>query len=144
MKKIATIVMLFAIVLSLLSGCFKIPKNLVAAASSPKTSSGSGAASQKSASPDAQATKNAGGGQSTAAVSLKPATNPSEGYSNYLTVKGQATDRVSAASEKSDALSMAASMSLLGVSMADLSLITLTMFSADIKSSQLALSMLGM
>lgn len=127
MKKTATIIILFVMALSLLSGCFMFPKKFA----------GPSETSQSGSSLDAQAT----GGVN---ASMAPAKNPSQGYSNYITMKSNAAERITDASEKTDALTAAVSMNMLGISMVDISLVTLTMLSDDLKSSELALGMLGM
>jgi cytoskeletal protein RodZ len=148
MKKISAIIMILAVTVSLLSGCFRVPKNVVEALQSAKPSVSADSDSQSTpgndSDADASADSDADTQESSAPVSLSPAKNPSEGYTNYITVKGAATDRITAASENSDALAMAASMSMLGIAMVDLSCIALTGFSGDAAASEMAFGMLGM
>lgn len=128
MKKIATIILLFVMMLSMLSGCFMIPKNTTGPSSS--TQSGN--------SQDAQATGNASD-----TGSIIPATNPSQGYNNYITIKSNATQRITDAAEKSDSLALTVSMNLMGVAFTDLYLIPLTVFGSDAQAVQMALGFFG-
>jgi hypothetical protein len=148
MKKIAVIIMLLAMVLSLLGGCFKLPKNTSSKPSELQSDN------EDKDSPDVEETEDADvtdlaevedtDPNAGVVESLAPATNPSEGYSNYITYKSAAYDRVVAASESSDSLSMTVAMGYLGVAMVDLSLISLTMFTEDLQSSEMAMAILGM
>lgn len=145
MKKIAIIIMLFAMILTLLGGCFRIPKNLI-----PKpTASQSGDSEDNNApdaedteEPDAETSDDSDSGDSGVAESVAPATNPSEGFSNYSTYKSAAYDRAIAASEKSETLSMTVGMSFLGVTFIDLSLLPLTMLVGDPATSEAAMAFL--
>ncbi len=142
MKKVAIVIMLFAMILSMLGGCFKIPKNLL-----PKPSASDSSDSEDNDTADSEDNDDSNSEDSSDSddlSSLKPAGNASEGFSNYSTYKSSAYDRVVAASEKSDSLAMTVSMSFLGIAMVDLSLITLAMLSEDLQSSQMAMGMLGM
>lgn len=133
MKKIATIIVLFVMMLSMLSGCFMFPKKFAG----PPESSQSGIGQ------DAQATGSAEQDSSDPA-SLAPATNPAQGYNNYIAVKGDAYDRVSDAAEKSDTLAFTVSMNMVGMTFIDLYLIPLTVFGTDAQAVQMALGFFGL
>lgn len=124
MKKIAAIIALLAVMLSTQSGCFMIPKNTAG----PSTSTPSGN------SQDAQTT-----GSASDTGSIIPATNPSQGYNNYITIKSNATQRIMDAAEKSDSLALTVSMNLMGVTFTDLYLIPLTVFGSDAQAVEMAL-----
>jgi hypothetical protein len=145
MKKTLAIILVLVFTLSLLGGCFRVPKNVqdaiqdavesAEAASSDDTGSGDDNGddySSESSDPG------------TAPSDLVPATNPSTSYNNYLTVKSAAMDRITTVSEESDELSFAVAMNMLGISMIDLALISLTMFGDDLASSEMAMGFLGM
>lgn len=148
MKKIAVIMMLFAMVMSLLGGCVRIPKNLI-----PKPSA-SQSDNDNEETPEAEETEPAdvsdaeieddSDSNSGVVESLAPAGNPSEGFSNYSTYKSSAYERISAIAEESDALSMTVAFGYLGVTMIDLSLLSLAMITDDIAGSEMAMGMLGM
>lgn len=144
MKKIAIIVMLFILILSLLSGCFKVPKNLIPKPSASQFGSSQNGSASDAESPAVQSSDDSGSEDSSGPVSLAPATNPSEGYSNYISAKSEAYDRVMTVSENSDALALTVGMSFLGVTMIDFSMITVTMLSDDLQASEMAMSFLGM
>jgi hypothetical protein len=156
MKKIIASIMALGLAVSLLSGCFKLPKNVVQAIQSAKPSASSAdgesakpsGGAKESAEPGAEDSSkpdsNADAQESGAPADLAPAKNPSEGYTNYTTVKSDAMDRVSTASEESDSLGMTVAMSMMGIAMADLSLIALTVMTADPQGAEMALGMLGM
>lgn len=140
MKKIAIIIMLFALIVSTLGGCVKTPKDI----SANPSASQSGDREDDMDDTEPSDAQSADDDSDESDVSLSPATNPSEGYANYMTVKGTAYDRISDASENSDALLMAVGLGFLGVTLIDMSLITLTMLSDDLESSQMAMGILGM
>jgi hypothetical protein len=141
MKKTLAVILVLVLTLSLLGGCFKVPKNIQDAVEDAIESADVNV-SEDTGSGDDSNTES--GDPGAAPSDLVPATNPSTSYSNYLTVKTAAMDRITAASEKSDALSFAVSMNMLGISMIDLSLISLTMFGDDLASSEMAMGFLGM
>ncbi len=144
MKKTAVIMMLLAMMLTLLAGCGGAPKNVA-----PKPPASQSDNEDKiSAEPDEDVTDpeqeddedpNFG-----IAESLAPAGNPSQGFSNYSTYKSAAYERMTAAAEGSDSLSLTVSMGYLSVAMIDMSLLTLAMFTGDIQASEAAMGMLGM
>jgi hypothetical protein len=140
MKKTAAIIMLFALILAMLGGCFKMPKKIE---QKPKESQSAdnGTEENNESGKDDESEENSGSG---VVESLKPAGNPSEGFTNYTTYKNAAYERITNAAEGNDSLAMTVGFGYLGVTMVDLSLISLTMFTDDIVSSELAMSMLGM
>jgi hypothetical protein len=145
MKKIATVIMLLAVTLSMLSGCFRIPKDIIQQLK--PSAADSQATAESAESPrddDAQGGDNGASDASNAPASLTTAKNPSQGYQNYLAVKGDAIDRITKAAETSDALNMTVTMSVLGYSMMDLSLLWLTLFTDDIMSTETAMAFFGM
>lgn len=124
--------MLLALTLSMLSGCFMIPKNTAWPPSS--TQSGN--------SQDAKTT-DSGEPESSVPASLIPATNPTQGYNNYITAKSNATQRITDAAEKSDSLAFTVAMNMVGMAFADLYLIPLTVYGTDPQVVQMALGFLG-
>lgn len=134
MKKIATIIVLFVMMLSMLSGCFMFPKKFAG----PPESSQSGIGQ------DAQATDSAEQ-DSSDSESIIPATNPAQGYNNYITVRNDATQRIEdAATEKSDTLAFTVLMNTVGMLSADIYLIPLTVFGTDVQAVQMALGFFGL
>ena len=123
MKKVTTVIMLLAMTLSLLSGCFRIPKNIIEQIKPDVSDSQSADVSQQNESTqnDAQEEDNGSSDETEAPASLTAAKNPSEGYQNYINVKSDAIDRITKTAETSDAMGMTVTMSVLGYSMMDLS-----------------------
>jgi hypothetical protein len=155
LKKTAVALMLLAMALSLLGGCFRMPKEVSdiiqeAQNAYENDSDDSEDEDEDDDSDDADDTDvrpsddaDDGDDEDGTGGSLTPASNPSEGYNNYITVKGEAIDRVMGVSEQADALTFTVSMSLMGVSMADLSLLAITAFSDDLQASEMALGWMG-
>ncbi len=143
-RKIAASIMFFAMVLALLSGCVSTPKDVTDiiedAAQSYAGSQSNEDVAQGDSSDSQDAVDNF---EEDADEPLMPASNPSDGYDNYLTVKGDAMDRLTEASENADSM-MTVTMGLLGISMVDLSLITLTAFGEDLQASEMAMGFLGL
>jgi hypothetical protein len=146
MKKIITLLMVLALAVSLLSGCFGIPKNISqaiqSAAKSSASASASSSAAEEPAEPDTQDASESE--ESSAPASLTAANSPSEGYLNYINVKSDAIERITNVAESSDELAMTVTFAVLGYSMMDLSLIWLTLFTDDMTGSEAAMAMLGM
>ena len=147
MKKIAVIVMLFALMLTMLGGCFKNPKGIVPkptasqSAGDSNTAGNSNPAANNGNGEDNGSENNSGSGSVEA---LKPAGNPSEGFANYSTYKSAAYDRITTLADEDDSISMTVSFGYLGVAMVDLSLLSLTLMTGDLQSSEMAMGMLGM
>jgi hypothetical protein len=154
MKKVAAIIMLLALVLSIFTGCFFRPKlpNLPSNDDQQDQNDDSNADDNQA---DIDINTDEGNNEEANSddgytdendpyASLVDPKNPSEGFANYSTVKGEAINRISAASESSDTLSMTVAMNLLGISMIDLSLISLSVLTDDIAASQTALSWFGL
>ena len=140
MRKTASIIMLLALMLTLLSGCFRLPKNVIEQL---KPSASNEVSTTQVPQDDSQDNDN-GSGDSDTPATLTAATNPSEGYQNYLTVKGDAIDRIMKATETSDAMSLTVTMSIMGYSMMDLTLIWMTLFTDDLLGTEAAMAFMGM
>ncbi len=144
MKKTAAAFVVLALVLSILGGCGGAPKNLIPKPTESQPEDRNDTTGEDAGnSGDIESQDNDDSGSS-GVDALKPAGNPSEGFSNYSTYKSAAYDRITTASEGSDALAMTVSFGYLGVAMIDLSLISITMITDDLKSSETAMGMLGM
>lgn len=143
MRKFAAILIVLSLLLSVLGGCMKTPK---VPANEPSASQGSNADVSAPVEDEADVDQQSYDDteQNDDQAPLEPATNPSEGYTNYITVKTNAYDRVTMASDQSDSLSMMIAMSFLGVTMVDLSLISLSMFTEDLAAAEMGMGMLGM
>lgn len=142
MKRLAIIIMLLAMILTTLGGCFRIPKNLIPKPTASQSGDSEDNNSDDTEEPDAQTTDDSDSGDSGVAESVAPATNPSEGFSNYTTFKNAAYERITAAAETSDSLAMTVGLGYLGVTMVDLSLLPLTMLAGDPAASQAAMAFL--
>ncbi len=141
-RKIAASIMAFAMVLALLSACFRTPKaveDIIEDAAQSYAES----QSNDDAIQDDDSDSEDGNNEEDTDEPMTPASNPSEGYDNYLTAKSNAMDRITEASENADSM-MTVAMGLLGVSMVDLSLITLTAFGEDLQASEMALAIYGL
>jgi predicted small lipoprotein YifL len=147
MKKTAVILMLLAMMLTLLAGCgggaIVAPKPSASQADNEDTTS---AKPEETDDTDVTEPVQQDNDDPSAGVveSLAPAGNPSEGFTNYTTFKSAAFERITAASEGSDDLAMTIGFGYLGVTMIDLSLLSLSMFTGDIQASEMAMEMLGM
>ena len=144
MKKIAAVILSFALILSMLGGCFRIPKNIIPKPSESQSDNDNDTTADPEETEDNGSESEDNSNSDSGVESLKPAGNPSEGFSNYSTYKNSAYERVSSAAEESDSMAMTFAFGYLGVTMIDLSLITLTMLTEDITSSEMAMGMLGM
>ncbi len=136
MRKIVILVMALALVFSL-AGCATVK---------PQASEPGGAASEEPAGVSAAVSGEPEAAESAAPEVSAPAdapSDPSSSYSAYITVKGNAYDRINKKLEANEELYMSVGMSLFTVSMVDLALIPLTVVSLG-EGSEAALEMLGM
>ncbi|NLA88230.1 MAG: hypothetical protein GX847_13335 [Clostridiales bacterium] len=143
MKKTTVALVILALVLSILGGCGRIPKNLIPKPTESLSEDGNDKFGEDTGNSGDYETPDDDSGSS-GVDSLKPAGNPSEGFSNYSTYKTAAYDRITTASEGSDSLAMTVGFGYLGVTMIDLSLISIAMITDDLESSEIAMGMLGM
>jgi hypothetical protein len=134
--------MLFALILSLLGGCFKLPKNIIPKPSDSQSDTDNETTADKEDVEDPEDNGQEDDSNSGVVESLAPAQNPSQGFSNYSTYKSAAYDRISTASEGNDSLAMTVGLGYLGVTMIDLSLLPLTSLVGDPDTSQAAMSFL--
>ncbi len=72
------------------------------------------------------------------------AESPAESYSKYIEIKGAAYERLNAKLEENEELYMSMALTLLPVSMVDLTLIPLTFLTADEQAAAAGLAILGM
>ncbi|MEL4106127.1 hypothetical protein AAFA46_04700 [Oscillospiraceae bacterium WX1] len=117
MKKLIAALMASAMLVSLLSGCVRIPKNTAGPSTSDNTRVSSPSPSN--------------------------AKSPSDGYSAYMDMKGDAIDRISNSVSSDDPESLGVAMTLVGYSMMDMSMLWLTAFTQDAAVAQSALAMMG-
>jgi hypothetical protein len=150
MKKFAAIIMLFALMLSLFTGCFFRPRlpnlpsndqqeqNDASNAEDDEINVNIGEEDNEDINSEAANTDD-----SDPYATMEPATNPQTGFSNYSTVKGEAIDRIYTASEASDDLSMSVAMSMMSIAMVDLGMLSLSILGEDPQVAASALSMFG-
>ena len=141
MKKIISIVMLLAIVVTMMAGCGVKP--------SANQSSGNGGndgfgGSKTTSAPAASAAHSSSSGGSSSGGSSGSPKNASDGYTKYEDVKGTSYDRISDKIGENPELALTAGMSIVAVSMVDINLIFISVLTGtDPNSAKMALAVLG-
>lgn len=136
MKKLISIILMAAMVTVLLAGC--------QTSNQPNTDDTTSGNVTSMVTDDMDATDGSLN-DDTDAGTIIPATNPSEGYNNFLSVKTSAYDRISVKTETYTDISFTILMNMLTIITVDLELIPLTVFTGqDEVETAAALSILGM
>ncbi len=126
MKRKVSIMLVTCLLLAMVTGCSGSQKNIPLTPSATQTQ-----APVVTAAPNNQGTTGTAG-------------TPSDSFSKYLDMKGDAYDRISEKIKNNDKLSLSVGLAMLPITMVDLTLIPLTVIGLDKSSSTAALEMLGM
>ena len=146
MKKYIAILLVFMLLTISFTGCSAIGKKIANSIKDSQSGNSDNGGEQEEAQPEAAQDKPAQeSGADKPVLGGVGFDNPSDSYAKYTELKSAAYDRINDKLSASEDPEIAmASMSLLPVIMSDLTLLPLTVLTADQQAAGIALSMLGM